>query len=329
MDLIPFLQGKNVQIGCKNCQKDITRSIMIFCQECNLALPDSDPNKNLIRFCIDCFSAGVEIEGHVNSHSYRVSDCLAYPIISKDWNADEELLLLEGIEMYGLGNWKTIAEHVNTKSDKKCEQHYMQMYLSSKTSPLPEVMLENGGDGDAAKEEGGEDWAALPKKEQLPGCNLAGYMPLRGDFDVEYDNDAELILADMEFLEDDHPTERELKLRMIDIYNAKLDERERRKKFAIERGLLDYQQHIQLEKKRTKEERDLVASIRPFARFHSAEEHDELVGGLLAAMKLRKRIAQLQEYRKNGIRTLEEGEEYEREKAKRESKSSTKRPRDR
>ena len=26
-----------------------------------------------------------------------------------------------------------------------------------------------------------------------------GYMPLRGDFDVEYDNDDELLLAEMEF----------------------------------------------------------------------------------------------------------------------------------
>lgn len=28
---------------------------------------------------------------------------------------------------------------------------------------------------------------------------IIGYMPLRGDFDVEYDNDAELLLAEMEF----------------------------------------------------------------------------------------------------------------------------------
>jgi len=28
---------------------------------------------------------------------------------------------------------------------------------------------------------------------------IVGYMPLRGDFDVEYDNDAELLLAEMEF----------------------------------------------------------------------------------------------------------------------------------
>jgi len=28
-------------------------------------------------------------------------------------------------------------------------------------------------------------------------------MPKRGDFDIEYDNDAELLLAEMEFNEDD------------------------------------------------------------------------------------------------------------------------------
>ena len=28
---------------------------------------------------------------------------------------------------------------------------------------------------------------------------IVGYMPKRGDFDVEYDNDAELLLAEMEF----------------------------------------------------------------------------------------------------------------------------------
>lgn len=41
------------------------------------------------------------------------------------------------------------------------------------------------------------------KQEQKvidPGFNeILGYMPLRQDFDVEYDNEAELFLAEMEF----------------------------------------------------------------------------------------------------------------------------------
>ncbi len=73
----------------------------------------------------------------------------------------------------------------------------------------------------------------------MPGADLPGYMPLREDFDVEYENDAENILADMEFFPDDHPTERELKLQVVRIYNNKLDERDKRKRFVIDRGLID------------------------------------------------------------------------------------------
>jgi len=44
-------------------------------------------------------------------------------------------------------------------------------------------------------------------------------MRLRNDFDVEHDNDAEQILADMELDPSDDPAERELKLLVVDVYN--------------------------------------------------------------------------------------------------------------
>jgi len=34
-------------------------------------------------------------------------------------------------------------------------------------------------------------------------AEIVGYMPKRADFEVEFDNDAELLLAEMEFNEDD------------------------------------------------------------------------------------------------------------------------------
>lgn len=64
-------------------------------------------------------------------------------------------------------------------------------------------------------------------------------MPLRGDFDIEYDNDAELLLAEMEFNDDDKEIELKMKYKLLEIYNARLDERIKRKKFVIERDLLD------------------------------------------------------------------------------------------
>ncbi len=34
-------------------------------------------------------------------------------------------------------------------------------------------------------------------------AEIVGYMPKRSDFEVEYDNDAELLLAEMEFTDED------------------------------------------------------------------------------------------------------------------------------
>lgn len=65
-------------------------------------------------------------------------------------------------------------------------------------------------------------------------------MPKRGDFDQEYDNDADTLLADLEYFDDDTDQDIILKDEVIQLYNARLDERIRRKKFVTERGLLDF-----------------------------------------------------------------------------------------
>ncbi|KAG1347984.1 putative Transcriptional adapter ADA2 [Cocos nucifera] len=71
-------------------------------------------------------------------------DNLSFPLICPDWNADEEILLLEGIEMYGLGNWAEVAEHVGTKSKVQCIDHYATAYMNSPCYPLPDMSRVNG-----------------------------------------------------------------------------------------------------------------------------------------------------------------------------------------
>jgi len=134
-------------------------------------------------------------------------------------------------------------------------------------------------------------------------ANISGYMPLRNEFAVEWDDDAELIIADMEFKDDD--PDREQKLKILSIYNAKLDEREKRKQFVLERKLYDFKRRNELEKKLSVEELELVKSMRPFARFQSAEEQDKLVAGMIEELRLRKRIEQLQLYKQRGIEVIE------------------------
>lgn len=119
---------------------------------------------------------------------------------------------------------------------------------------------------------------------------VVGYMPKRGDFDQEYDNDADTLLADMEFFDDDTPQDIQLKNEVIQLYNARLDERIRRKKFVIERNLLDFKKHQKFERKKTKEEREIINTMKIFARFNTAEAHEKLVNSLIKERLLREVI---------------------------------------
>ena len=160
--------------------------------------------------------------------------------------------------------------------------------------------------------------ALREKQAMLPGADLPGFMPLREDFDIEYENDAESLLADMEFSPEDHPGDRDLKLQVIKIYNSKLAERDARKRFVIDRGLIDFKKQQQLEKRRSKEEKEIVSRLKVFSRFHSQADHEALVEGVIKAKKLRKQIELFQHYRQMGIRTLEQARQYEIERKKRE-----------
>lgn len=50
---------------------------------------------------------------------------------------------------------------------------------------------------------------------------LSGYNQKRQEFDPEYDNDAEQLLAEMEFKDTDTEDERELKLRVLHIFSKR------------------------------------------------------------------------------------------------------------
>ncbi|KAL5575844.1 hypothetical protein UlMin_017543 [Ulmus minor] len=126
---------------------------------------------------------------------------------------------------------------------------------------------------------------------------LSGYNPKRQEFDIEYDNDAEQLLADMEFKDTDTEDEHELKLRVLQIYSKKLDERQRRKDFILERNLL---YPSAFEKSLSKEHEELLKSI--------VEEHRNL-----------KRLEALKEARDAGCLTSTEAEIYIEQKRKREA----------
>jgi len=162
------------------------------------------------------------------------------------------------------------------------------------------------------------DEARRQLKKNNVGSDV-GFMPLRGDYEVEYSNNAEEIVGELELLDEDTPDERKLKLKLLEMYDFKLCEREKRKNFALERGICDWKKTSNMEKKRSKEERDMYTKYRCFTRFMPQNKFDELVDGIISERRIRKRIEQLKQYRSAGVLTFKKAEQYEVDKKRRES----------
>ncbi|ONI18135.1 hypothetical protein PRUPE_3G198800 [Prunus persica] len=386
-------EPKGAFYHCNYCNKDISGKTRIKCVVC----PDFD-------LCIECFSVGAELTPHKCNHPYRVMDNLSFPLLCPDWNADEEMLLLEGIEMYGFGNWTEVSEHVGTKSRQHCIDHFKAIYMNSPRFPLPDMSHVMGksreellalakGSGEIKKEvpmlveitlKEVSPFSTGVKCEELkknPACQssshstaddasglvlgavkkasnkaqikdetkvykveesqvdrsvggkklrslgdegpsiteFSGYNFKRQEFEIEYDNDAEQILADMEFKDSDTNADRELKLRVLHVYSKRLDERKRRKDFILERNLL-YPDPF--EKNLSPEEREIYQRFKVFMRFHSNEEHKELLKSIIEEQQIVKRILDLQEARTAGCRTAAEASRYLEEKRKKENEES-------
>ena len=94
--------GKTLISSCSYCKRDTTNQCRIKCAECKD-----------FQLCADCFAVGVELYPHSNVHSYRVVDSLEFPIFTRDWSANEELLLLEGIFYF---NFSLLIELIFEKS---------------------------------------------------------------------------------------------------------------------------------------------------------------------------------------------------------------------
>ncbi|KAI7838949.1 hypothetical protein COHA_007308 [Chlorella ohadii] len=422
---------------CDYCHKDLSSTLRIKCAVCK----DFD-------LCLECFSVGVELNvaGHKSGHAYKVVQSLGFPLYHPGWRADEELLLLEGIEIYGLGNWPKVSEHVG-KSLEEVRGHFLATYIEHDNAPLPrrepamqgvdieklvleyrrtgrdalrgrppksrgykeedeteteeeaeetpteedttmmygdegepEVKTEEGEEAtqltgvtggtataaasDGIKQEEGEEEQQAPVSptarkrhteaapgggggsgaaaaaaaaaaavhltqgtfalrpagmpaadglatpmlktpgagEKAPGtakipaateAQQTGYNIKRNEFEPEWDFEAETIISELaDFKDDDPEEESRQKDRLIQIYNRRLDERERRRQFVLDRGLLNVKRQQAIDKRRSAAERELHGSLR-------------------VEQKLRARIAELQEYRAQGLRTFEQVDEHE------------------
>jgi len=253
--------------------------------------------------------------------------------------------------MYGLGSWADISDHIGGGREKdEVRDHYLNTYIFSSKFPLPELVdpEDTGGFDEIPRDEfqarkkrrieekktKAANLLTLPPKKKptasVPACHeVQGYMPGRVEFEVEHENEAETTVKDMFFDPGDgmnHSTgvlepEIELKLTVMDTYNHRLTLRAERKKVIFEHNLLEYRKNQALEKKRSKDEKDLLNKAKPFARIMNREDFIEFVDDLQKELSLKQAISTLQEWRRSGMVALEAGTKYELEKVQRVSHS--------
>ncbi|KAF2357160.1 Zinc finger ZZ-type [Trinorchestia longiramus] len=267
----------------------------------------------------------------------------------RTWTAREDVRLLDAIEQYGYGNWEDICRHIETKTAEEARLKYIGFYIDGNIGKatwgpamqrrqLPiEHNLHESSDPSSAPE--GPLSPSMPSSLSTSGlaqfgdptpeqCIALGCLPLRDDFEREWENEAECAVAPL-FL---HPTDDEdvdiaLKLAQVDMYLRNLRERSRRKRVVRDFQLIQAffkkehdKQHIQPRKKHKDEKEVISDKLRGVSQFQTANEHYNLVQSLIKEKQLKTRIKELNRYRRNGIRHVEECYEYDTARARREKR---------
>ncbi|KAH8118937.1 hypothetical protein DFH11DRAFT_1561971 [Phellopilus nigrolimitatus] len=415
-DEVQAVSEPGLQIHCDSCTRDLTHSIRIKCADPVCESGDG------IDICPSCFCAGKEFKMHKRGHQYRVVELHSYPIFVEDWGADEELLLIEGIALQGLGNWQEIAKHVGTRTREEVEEHYCNVYINSPDWPIPRMDQSFDVDPSLFHERKRRRISSMtaavtsskpaPAPTSAPGVHdIATFLPGRLEFEHELDNDAEDLVKDLEFgivrefggdempideadvdviarsrLDEERRKGKErqkanvggdwreqsadgvdvmaalmngydvanghaevrreklvkedgkdgkdgegageveepvlpppyetrdsinFKLSLLEMYNQRIEKRLENKAVMFDRGLLEYKKMQLLDKKRPKEEKDIAQRLKPLAKLQTAEDYDTFVDGTIWESILRKRIQELQHYRRMGLRSAMDIERYE------------------
>lgn len=123
---------------------------------------------------------------------------------------------------------RTVIEDLKKTNEKKEREKIED--ISKTQGKIPELNAnkdnKNNRSRSLAKNRNKKDQTTITSASEI-----LGFWPKREEFDIEFLNDAELEIAELEFLDDDTENDRNLKLNVLKIYNAQLEEREKRKKY--------------------------------------------------------------------------------------------------
>jgi transcriptional adapter 2-alpha len=148
---------------------------------------------------------------------------LHFPLFVNKWSAEEEMLLVEGLMLYGFGNWADVGDHVGTKNEDECFDHYQALYVVPEDFPVP-LGMEGFNPQSRTKPLRVAEYVGKHKKQQKKAQqsnpikpDLGGYMPGRNEFEFPFNDQAEVPVSTIVFNSTDTPAERQLKMDSLQV----------------------------------------------------------------------------------------------------------------
>ena len=321
-ELVFKLNSKTSGLECFICQKDISKNIKFLCAECG--------NKV---FCVKCLIQ----KRHSPEHQFQVIDILNYGFFTDDWSVCQEYNLLQNLSVSGLNNWEDIS-NILGRGQLECESHYYSFYYKEKENPMPreeDIILDNQKKIKKDILDKNKTIAMnkleeinktnvvynpdpineIPKLNKRPGryiglrknlkpgeaetaAEILGCRPKRHEFETEFLNDTEIEISHLEFDENDKEEELKIKYDVLKDYNLRIKEREERKNFVFDKGLLDLRRENRIESKLTRDQFELLLFLKPFARFYENSEFFDLFEGICLEQDLKMTLKNLNKLEK-------------------------------
>ncbi|KAF9764207.1 Transcriptional adapter 2 [Nosema granulosis] len=206
MSILNTTSTNSVCVVCDFCFLKLENAPLIQCQSCKIDI------------CLHCFMERSETESHSKFHTYKIFNCSMNLDKTKTWSVVEELFFISGIEKQGIGNWHGIAQSISSKTLEEVENHFYDVFaIQHNTIDLESTSVRNSN----------------------PYRSIVSvYMPGRRDFDVEYINEEEEFVKDIDFVENEDPDEREFKNTVLECYLDIIKMRENRRYLILSRNLI-------------------------------------------------------------------------------------------
>lgn len=143
--------------------------------------------------------------------------------------------------------------------------------------------------------------------------NIEGCMPRRGDLEIEFDDDAEEVIADLEIGEGDTEEEKNLKVKLLQVYDKRLKRRDRMKQVILQHDLTHVDKVKIGDSHHTQDEKELLARLQIFARLLPENDFHKFRDATMREYSLSREIHHLKQCRAAGVKRRAEVGVYQTE----------------